>query len=138
MISGCRARASGETGSGSSTTKQRVSDRMHPGSTGMSLCPMAVASQTHNGLHCLRPSSGSHGRCSRRKAGITEDPSSPEAPANCPPAFVVSPAGWSERNFLSFSELDNAASEVFLDDMADETALADLQPSNTEETIPGP
>lgn len=40
------------------------------------------------------------------------------------------------RNFLSFSELDNAASEVFLDDMADETALADLQPSNTEETIP--
>ena len=40
------------------------------------------------------------------------------------------------RNYLSFSELDNAASEVFLDDMADETALADLQPSNTEETIP--
>ncbi len=40
------------------------------------------------------------------------------------------------RNFLSFSELDNAASEVFLDDMADETALADLQPSNTEETMP--
>ena len=40
------------------------------------------------------------------------------------------------RNFLSFSELDNAASEVFLDDMAEETALADLQPSNTEETIP--
>ena len=33
------------------------------------------------------------------------------------------------RNFLSFSELDNAASEVFLDDMADETALADLRPS---------
>ena len=33
------------------------------------------------------------------------------------------------RNFLSFSELDNAASEVFLDDMADETALADLQPT---------
>ena len=40
------------------------------------------------------------------------------------------------RNYLSFGELDNAASEVFLDDMADETALADLQPSNTEETIP--
>ena len=41
------------------------------------------------------------------------------------------------RNFLSFSELDNAASEVFLDDMADETALADLQPSTTEETMSG-
>jgi integrase len=40
------------------------------------------------------------------------------------------------RNFLSFSELDSAASEVFLDDMADEFALADLRPSNTEETIP--
>ena len=40
------------------------------------------------------------------------------------------------RNFLSFSELDNAASEVFLDDMADETALADLQPTPTEETMP--
>ena len=46
-------------------------------------------------------------------------------------------ARWmNQRNFLSFSELDNAASEVFLDDVADETALADLQPSNTEETIP--
>jgi len=40
------------------------------------------------------------------------------------------------RNFLSFSELDNAASEVFLDDIADETALADLQPTPTEETMP--
>ena len=40
------------------------------------------------------------------------------------------------RNFLSFSELDNAASEVFLDDMADETALADLQPTPIEETMP--
>jgi integrase len=40
------------------------------------------------------------------------------------------------RNFLSFSELDNAASELFLDDMADETALADLQPTQTEGMIP--
>ena len=39
-----------------------------------------------------------------------------------------------QRDFLSFSELDNAASEVFLEDVADETALADLQPSNREET----
>ncbi len=46
-------------------------------------------------------------------------------------------ARWmNQRDFLSFSELDNAASEVFLDDVADETALADLRPSNTEETIP--
>ena len=40
------------------------------------------------------------------------------------------------RNFLSFSELDNAASEVFLDDMADDAALADLQPTQTDETMP--
>jgi len=40
------------------------------------------------------------------------------------------------RNFLSFGELDNAASEVFLDDMADEAALADWRPGNIEETIP--
>jgi integrase len=40
------------------------------------------------------------------------------------------------RNFLSFSELDNAASEAFLDDMADETAQADLQPTQIEETMP--
>jgi integrase len=42
------------------------------------------------------------------------------------------------RNFLSFGELDNAASEVFLDDMADEAALAGLRPGNIEETIPDP
>jgi hypothetical protein len=42
------------------------------------------------------------------------------------------------RNFLSFSELDNAASEVFLDDIADEAAQADLRPSDIEETIPDP
>lgn len=42
------------------------------------------------------------------------------------------------RNFLSFGELDNAASEIFLDDMADDAALADLRPGDIEGTIPEP
>src|ERR1035441_2386096 len=96
VIYGCRGKAGGETGSGSSTMKQQAPDQTYPESTGMPLYPMAIVSQTHNGLHCLRPSSGSRGRCSRTKAGITEDPSSRQTPAYCPPALVVSPAGWSD------------------------------------------
>jgi hypothetical protein len=65
----------------------------YPGSIGMSLCPTAVASQTHNGLHSLTPSSGSRGRCSRTRASITGDPSSPPAPAYYPVVSVISPAG---------------------------------------------
>ena len=87
------AKVSGETDSGSSTMKQQAPERRYPGSTGMSLCPTAVASQTHNGLHSLTPSSGSRGRCSRTRASITGDPSSPPAPAYCPPVLVISPAG---------------------------------------------
>ena len=39
------------------------------------------------------------------------------------------------RNFLSFSELDNAASEVFLDDIADEAAQADWRSSSIEAKV---
>ena len=46
-------------------------------------------------------------------------------------------ARWmNQRDFLSFSELDNAASEVFLDDVADETALADLRPRIPRKPFP--
>ena len=63
----------------------------------------------------------------------------PLKPANASPLStgIGCLARWMvRRNYLSFSELDNAASEIFLDDMSDETALADLPLGNTEETIP--
>jgi hypothetical protein len=41
------------------------------------------------------------------------------------------------RNFLSFSELDNVASELFLEDVAEEVAQTDLQPSDREESMSG-
>jgi integrase len=41
------------------------------------------------------------------------------------------------RHFLSFSELDNTASELFLDDMADEFAQADLRAGDMEGEVPG-
>jgi len=41
------------------------------------------------------------------------------------------------RNFLSLSELDNVASELFLEDVAEEVAQTDLQPSDREESMSG-
>ena len=136
MISGYRAKASGETGSGSLTMKQQAPERRYPGSIWDVALPdggRLTDPQWAPQLEAFKRFAWSLFADESRYYGRPLKPASASALST----GIGYLARWMiRRNFLSFSELDNAASEVFLDDMADETALADLQPSNTEETIP--